>query len=212
MTPAFPSRCLSLLAALLLAAPAQAARPTYSYLEFGYLSTDIDSAGGGTADADGGRFNFNVSLENWLYFTGEYNHADFNDSTRQLRDTSLGFGAHTLGRGLQFFTAATYERSDVFGTVFTDEGYAAQFGLRWPVVADLELGADVKWYNFNDGVRFDRHRATVQWRLGPTWAAVGTYQALDTPGPSIQKDWTVGFRAYFTTQYDLPPRRASASR
>lgn len=208
MIPVSLYRSAALLAAVLIAAPAQATRPTYSYLEFQYLDSTHEANGGAKTEADGGRFNFNVSLANWMYFTGEYNHADFDDSDQQQRDTSLGFGAHTLHRGLQFFTAATYERSDVFGTDATDEGYAAQFGLRWPVLADLELGADVKFYDYGDGIRQDRHRGTLAWRLGPTWSAVGTYQALDLPG-EIQKSWTLGFRAYFITQYDLPPRRAA---
>lgn len=188
-----------------LAMPAHAARPTYSFLELGYLTSDYPEA----VKADGGRFNFNVSLERWIYFTGEYNHADYNDSDLQLRQTSLGFGTHTTGRDFQLFGAATYERSDVFGGNDTDEGYAVQLGLRWEVFgSDLELGGDVKWLNFGKALTVDRHRGTLQWRMSPTWAAVGTYQHTNYPGFSA-KDWTVGFRAYFTTQYDLAPRRAA---
>ena len=196
------SKILSLgLLGLGLALPAQAARPTYSYLELDYLKSTF----GDGVEADGGRFNFNVSLERWIYFTGEYNHADYDNSDLQLRDTSLGFGTHTLGRDLQFFGAATYERSDVFGGDSTDEGYAMQLGLRWAAWSELELGADVKWYNFNKALSLDRHRATAQWRMTPTWAAIGTYQQTNYPGQS-EKNWTVGFRAYFTTQYDLASR------
>lgn len=187
-----------------LAMPAHAERPTYSYLELGYLKSDLP----GGEKADGGRFNFNVSLERWIYFTGEYNHADYDSNDLQLRQTSLGFGTHSTGREFQLFAAATYERSDVFGGSATDEGYAGQLGMRWEVFgSDLELGGDVKWYNFGKALAVDRHRGTIQWRLSPTWAAVGTYQHTSYPGASV-KDWTVGFRAYFTTQYDLATRRA----
>lgn len=211
MTLALASRSLALLGAVLLAAPAEAARPTYSYLQLDYLDSRREANDGGKLEADGGRFTFNVSLEKWLYFTGEYNHADFDDSDQQLRESSLGFGAHTLGDGLQFFAAVTYERSDVFGANQTEEGHGTQFGLRWPVTREIELGADAKWFDFNQGLRLDRHRATAQWRLGRTWATVATYEVLDFPG-AIERNWTVGFRAYFRTQYDLRPRRSGAER
>lgn len=196
------SGLLAVAVAGLLALPAQAARPTYSYLDLGYLDAEYP----GDETANGGRFNFNVSLERWLYFTGEYNHLDLDDSDVQVRDTSVGFGAHTLNPKIQFFAAATYERSYLFGPGATEGGHALQFGLRWPVWSGLELGGDVKWYDFGDGARADRHRVTAQWRLSPVWAALGTYQGTDYPF-ATSKEWTLGFRAYFMTQYDLPPRK-----
>ena len=193
------------LTGLVLALPAQAARPTYSYLELDYLSTDY----GNDDKADGGRLLFNVSLERWIFFTGEYNHADSDLSDEQTRATSLGFGTHSMGAKLQVYGAATYERSDVFGADATDEGYAMQVGVRWPVWSGLSFDGDVKWFNFGKALHLDRHRATLQWRLSPTWAAVSSYQHTNYPAASSH-DWTVGFRAYFTTQYDLPLRRPAA--
>lgn len=197
------------LIAVAVALPAQAARPTYSYLDLAYVDTQFKDAGGNEAEADGGRFNFNVSLQNWMYFTGEYNHVDFDSSSIQLRDTSLGLGAHTLGRDLQFFAAATYESAYVFGSGETEEGYATQFGLRWPVMESIEVGADAKFVDFGGGNRDERYRLTVQGRLSPTWSTIATYQAVDRPGIT-ETDFTIGFRAYFITQYDLPPRRTSS--
>lgn len=203
------SRILSLgLLGCTVALPAQAARPTYSYLDLSYVDTQVTSTAGDELEADGARFNFNVSLQNWMYFTGEYNHVDFDNSPIQQRDTSLGFGAHTLDRGLQFFAAATYEHIYVFGSGEKDKGYATQFGLRWPALDSIEVGADAKFSDFGGGVRQDRYRVTVQGRLSPTWSTIATYQAVDLPG-GMETDFSIGFRAYFYTQYDLPPRRTN---
>ena len=196
----------------LAAVPAQAARPAWGYLDFAYLANESDDTDPVTKkiEADGGRFNVSIPVAPWMYFTGEYNHADFDTSKQQLRDTSLGLGVHTLNRNYQFFSAATYERTDVFGTDSTDEGYALQFGARVPFLERYEVQGDFKWLDFGKtpaGVtpRFDRLRLTTLAHLSKTWAFVGTYQSVDYRG-GIDKAWTAGFRATFNTQYDVPSK------
>ena len=199
--------------AMLSTLPAYAAAPTYSHLDFAFLSSEFKTDGSSVKNkADGGRFNFNVSLERWLYFTGEYNHADFDTNNQQLRDTSLGFGAHTLKNNYQFFGAGTYERTDTFGTNLTDEGFGVLAGVRVPFLKRFEAQADIKYLSFGDDaatkkkVDLTRYRLTAQARLSPVWAFVGTYQLSDYD-TGERTDWTAGFRAYFKTQYDVPQRK-----
>lgn len=201
---------------LLLAAPAEAVRPTYSYFEASYLDSKADAP---SSDAQGPRVGLNISLARAVYFTGGFEQLDFDGSATKRNLTSLGFGAHSLKSTFQFFVAGTYERrhinraSSAFDS--TDEGYGLQLGVRVPI-AMFELQGDYKYFNFGDlpnGKSDDdtRYRATVLGHLTPGIALTASYETFDQ---SEAEQWTAGFRFYFKTRYDVPPkkrRRAAAS-
>jgi hypothetical protein len=207
--------CLAALVSLALTAPAHAARPTYSYLEAAYLSSENDS---GTFEAQGPRVNLSISLARWVYFSGEVDRLDVGGSDSTLTASTAGFGVHSLKSNFQMFGVGTYERRDLSGTAdATDEGYGVLLGVRVPllpkldvpVLSTLELQADYKYLNFGDlpnGERDDddRYRAILQARVTRNMALTGTYEMYEQ---ADLDQWAVGLRFYFKTQYDVPRKK-----
>ncbi len=212
--------CFAALVSLALAAPAQAARPSYSYFDAAYLKTEIDGSSSGAA---GARLAVNASLTRWFYLTGGHDYRDI-DSAFQGEDiksqqTSLGFGVHSLKSKFQLFAAGTYERSEVSGdentgtTIYRiydrEEGYGLQIGARLPIDR-FELQADYKYFNFGDfpdGSRNDedRYRFSALGHLTPTFALTGSYEFFEQARDVDQ--WTVGLRVYFNSRHDLPRKK-----
>lgn len=199
---------LAALASLALTAPAEAARPTYSYLEAAYLHNQSDNR---SNEAQGPRVNFNVSLARWVYFAGEVDRLEFNSSDTTSTAASLGFGVHSLKSTFQLFATGSYERRNVdFSGVpdSKDEGYGAQLGFRLPIFF-MELQGDYKYLDFGDlpnGESDDdnRYRAILQARLTDTTALTASWETFEQ---SKVEQWTAGLRFYFKTQYDVSSRK-----
>lgn len=205
---------LATLVSLALAAPAEAARPTYSYLEASYLSSERDD---GTSKSQGGRIDLNVSMAaRWFYFAGEFDRLDYDDSEITSSATSLGFGVHSLKSVFQLFTVGSYERLDLNGAGSVpdsnDEGYGLQLGMRVPI-GWFEFQGDYKYFNFGDlpnGERDDddRYRAILQARVTKNMALTASYETFEQ---SKLEQWSTGLRFYFKTRYDLPRKKRPAA-
>lgn len=210
--------CLAALLSLALAAPAEAARPTYSFLEASYLHSEVDAnpdvPGDTSSEARGQRINFNLSLSRWAYFTSEFDRLDTKGAEEISTAVSAGFGAHTLKSNFQLFSIGSYERRDLNRPGIPDvkdEGYGVQVGFRLPVYM-LELQGDYKYLDFGElanGERDDdqRYRALLQARLTDTTALTASYEKFDQ---SEVEQWTAGLRFYFLTRHDVRRVKRSA--
>lgn len=205
--------CLATLVSLALTAPAEAARPTYSYLEAAYLQSERDD---GSNEAQGVRLDLNVSMAaRWFYFAGEFDRLDFDGSETVSNATSLGFGVHSLKSAFQVFSVGSYERRDLDLSGIpdaTDEGYGLQLGLRVPIKW-FEVQGDYKYFDFGDlpnGERNDddRYRAILQARVMKNLALTASYETFEQ---SKDERWAAGLRFYFKTRYDLPPRKRGSA-
>lgn len=201
------------LASLALAAPAQAARPTYSYLETSYLHSEVDDT---SSEAEGFRLNFNLSLSRWAYFVSEFDRLSLRQSDAISTAASTGFGVHTLKSNFQLFSIGSYERRDLNNVGATpddkNEGYGVLAGFRLPFY-NLELQGDYKYLDFGDlpdgGSDNDqRFRAILQARLTDTTALTASYEKFDE---SEREQWTAGLRFYFKNQYEVQRKKKSGA-
>jgi hypothetical protein len=145
---------LALLAATLAFAPllARAEGPSYSFVEAGYLVTDIDDF---DEEFDGfgigGSFEF---IENWFVY-GSYidQSAEFFDADVDATGYELGFGyAFPLTDTMDLYGALGYTEVEfeAGGYSIDDDGYVLSLGLRAMVMEQLELQGAVNYVDLSD--------------------------------------------------------------
>jgi hypothetical protein len=142
------------LLALGAAAPVVAEDFSYSFLDAGYVSNEIDSFGlDGSGFALAGSYEFNQQVFGFAGITDvEYDQ----DSGVGTTATSVGLGfAWPLGMSVDLVSAVAYERLklDVDGVgSATESGFSLSTGLRGRVGASLELTGGVKYTDFGNDV------------------------------------------------------------
>jgi hypothetical protein len=214
-----------ILAVLPLAA--QAGDPlSYSFIEGQYLNSSRTSTVNGVEypkdTTEGYRFGMNISMQKYIYFTGDADKR--RGSTYRFGTQSAGLGGHTdssLSPHLQVFGAATFERwlfNDVTGTIPDKDrkGYGAELGIRAPY-ENYEFSASYKYMNYGEENQIkytgDKFGAMVAVQISPYFNLTGTYHRFDENAKATgsQKDqyneWLVGFRTYFATGIDRWRRR-----
>jgi hypothetical protein len=142
---------LGTLMALGAAAPALAAEDfSYSFIEAGYVSNEIDSAGlDGSGFAIGGSYEFSRSMFAFAsVLDAEYNH----NSGVSTTATSLGLGfAWPLTTSLDLVSGVAYEHLrlhlDGVGSA-SEEGFSLNTGLRAHMGESIEVTAGVKYTDF----------------------------------------------------------------
>jgi hypothetical protein len=145
---------LALLAATLALAPllARAEGPSYSFVEAGYIVTDIDDF---DEEFDGfgiaGSFEF---IENWFAY-GSYldQSAEFFDVDVDATAYELGFGyAFPLTDAMDLYGKIGYTEVEfeAYDESIDDDGYALSLGLRAIVLEQLELQGAVNYVDLSD--------------------------------------------------------------
>jgi Ax21 family sulfation-dependent quorum factor len=115
---------------------ATAGELSYSYVEGGYLRTDINNLG----DGDGFAVNGSVALNDSFHLFGGYSMQDASEDGVDVDLDAMRVGAgwnHALGERLDFVARAAYERSEAdfsvpgFGSFNGEtDGYSLEAGLR----------------------------------------------------------------------------------
>ena len=127
-------------AGLMLAATpllAQAEGMSYSYLDLGYVETDIDGVG---PKADGFAARGSVGIADNFFVFAEY--ADQSVSVVDFKQYAVGLGGHFgLSDNLDLVGRAGWAKAEAsgFGASFDDDGYLVSVGLRSRLGANVEL-------------------------------------------------------------------------
>ena len=147
------SRYIAVAAALLLAAPAMAEGPNYTYLQGGYQRVELDDS---FFDVDGDGFGVGGSFDfgnNVFAFAG-YSMADF-DFGVDVDQLDIGAGYHMpIAERTDFVASIAYVRVEAeasgFGSV-DDSGFGASIGVRSMVTDQLELSGSLNYVDLDDG-------------------------------------------------------------
>jgi hypothetical protein len=142
------------LMALGAAAPVVAEDFSYSFLDAGYVSNEIDSFGlDGSGFALGGSYEFNPQV---FGFVGIVDVEYDQDSGVSTTATTVGMGfALPLGMSVDLVSGFAYERLklhvDGEGSA-TESGFSLNTGLRGRVGESLELTGGVKYTDFGNDI------------------------------------------------------------
>ena len=172
---------------------ATAGELSYSYVEGGYLRTDINNLG----DGDGFAVNGSVALNESFHLFGGYSMQDASEQGVDVDLDALRIGAgwnHAMGDRVDFVARAAYEHSEVdagiagFGSIDGEsDGYSIEAGFRgmtsmdgtvegWLLGGFADLNdADVEGINLQlDEDEDDQFYARVggQVKFNPTWGIV----------------------------------------
>jgi hypothetical protein len=165
---------LALLAATLAFAPllARAEGPSYSFVEAGYIVTDIDDF---DEDFDGfgigGSFEF---VENWFLY------ARYLDQSAEIFGVDIDATGFDVGVGYAFpLTDAmdlygklgyTQVELEAFDESVDDDGYALSLGLRGRVMEQLELEGAVNYVDLSDSGDDTSFGLAARWFFTPQFA------------------------------------------
>ena len=214
--------CCALVFAMLAAPAAAEDRLSWSYVDFAYLNSEVESTpGGGQADeVEGFRFAGSAGVGKHVDLFLDYQQR--NPTSRREGFSSAGIGLHTADRTFQLFFNGSYERYDfdnnASGLDFDEEGWGAEGGLRW-ALTDFELFASYKYMDFGKFVADSdftgsRYGGGLALQLSPNWSLVSQYavrthevELTGFSGEDEYTEWSVGFRRYFATDADRYVRK-----
>lgn len=168
------------LGSLVLAATPLAAMAddmSYSFVDAGYVSTDIDNAP--TADGFGVRGSAGFG-ENW-FVTANYTGQSVQGV--DLTTYGVGFGGHYgLTEALDLVGSIGYIKAEVDaggGLNADDDGYSVNLGLRGRVGDAVELEGGVNYVDFSDGGDDTGLYVGGRFHFNETWALGAEYQSGD---------------------------------
>lgn len=156
-----------------------AADLSYSYLEAGYLNTDIDGSG---TDADGWRLGGSAALGSNFHVFGNYDAQDLDDVDVDVDTWRLGLG---YNRGVAddhdlVVRAAWFEvDADVGPLNASTDGWEAEVGLRSALTPNFESYVALG-YGDGDDIDGDVYgKLSGQYKFNPTWGIVATATLTD---------------------------------
>ncbi|HLG52923.1 MAG TPA: porin [Steroidobacteraceae bacterium] len=167
-------------AGLMLAATpllAQAEGMSYSYLDLGYVETDIDGVGP-TADGFGVRGSVGVA-KNFFVF------ADYSDqevANIDVEQIAAGLGGHYgLSDNLDLVGRVGWAKAKVsgFGGAVDDDGYLVAAGLRSRLGENVELEGSVIHTDFGGGSDDTALAVGGRYYFSKTFAVGAEYQTSD---------------------------------
>ena len=146
--------------ALALALPlgAQAGDLSYSYVEAGWATTELDVGDGfDSVDFDGWLLRGSVALGDTFFLAGEYASQTNDDAgvDIDLDQYNLGLGAHyALSDNADLVGQISWVKAEVsaagFGSV-SDDGYGLSVGVRGRLGEQFEGEVALKYADFSDG-------------------------------------------------------------
>jgi hypothetical protein len=165
---------LALLAATLAFAPmlARAEGPSYSFLEAGYVVTDIDDV---DEEFDGflirGSFEF---VENWFLYARYLDQsAEVFDIDFDATQAALGVGyAFPLTEAMDLYGKLGYTEVELgaFDAELDDDGYEVSVGLRGSLMEQLELEGALNYVDLSDSGDDTSFGLAARWYFMPQFA------------------------------------------
>ena len=148
------SRYLAGIFALLLALPAMAQSPSYTFVQAGYQEVDFDLGGG--ADFDGDGWGLGGSVEFGGNYFGYVSYSDIGlDFSVDLTQLQLGLGWFTeISQTTSVFARVGYIEAEVDAPGFGSEdesGYGVGVGIRSNVTDLIELYGEIAYSDLGDG-------------------------------------------------------------
>ena len=133
-----------------LAAPAYSDGLNYTYVEGGYIATDIDDL---DVDGDGLGIAGSAAIGSNWFVHGAYGNQDF-DAGVDLDQLEVGIGGHMpLMDQVDLVGTLSYINAEIdtpFGNV-DDDGFGASVGLRGRIAPQVELEGSISYVDFDEG-------------------------------------------------------------
>jgi Ax21 family sulfation-dependent quorum factor len=168
---------LTLLAALPFAASA-AEGVSYSYVEGGYVQTDLENTGTND-DADGFAIRGSGALTPNFHLFGDYSNQEVDGAGFDFDQWRVGVGYNQeINPRLDLVTRVAYEKFDA-GSGLDFDGYSVEAGVRGALTPNFEGYALA---GYEDGDEFDGDfygRVGAQLKFSPTWGLNGEVKFAD---------------------------------
>ena len=165
---------LALLAATLAFAPllARAEGPSYSFVEAGYIVTDIDDF---DEEFDGFGIRGSIEfVENWFLYAGYLDQsAEIFGVDVDATGFDVGFGyAFPLSDVMDLYGKLGYTEVEIeaFDESVDDDGYELSLGLRASVMEQLELEGAVNYVDLSDSGDDTSFGLAARWYFMPQFA------------------------------------------
>lgn len=160
---------LSALAVGSLSFQALADSPNWRYVEGGYANYDTDYE-----DFDGLTISSKYLLENNIFLNAEYTNVSEDDF--DINTTTLGGGYRFVLNGMtDAYVGANFERIDTDGG--DENGYSVNAGVRSMVLQEVEVMAEVGYYDVYDGDV--TMKVGANYYFAPRWAAGVSFKKMD---------------------------------
>lgn len=166
---------------LLAATGASADELSYSYLEAGYLQTNIDDSG---TDADGWRLGGSVALGESFHLFGNYDAQELDDINVDVDTWRLGLGWNrSIADAHDLVVRAAYLEldADVGPASASVDGWEAEVGVRSALTPNFETYVALGYADADDvggdGDLFGK--LSGQYKFNPTWGLVATVSIND---------------------------------
>jgi len=148
------SRYLVCALALFMTVPAFAETPSYSFVQAGYQSVDLDVGGGTDFDGDGWALGGSFEIGEDFFVFANYSDIGF-DFSVDLTQLQAGVGWHTgVSDNTDFFARAAYVSVEVdapgFGSA-DESGYGVGVGIRSNVTDLIELYGEISYVDLGSG-------------------------------------------------------------
>lgn len=168
---------LTLLAALPFAASA-AEGVSYSYVEGGYVNTDIEGTGTNT-DADGFAIGGSGAIHPNFHVFGNYANQEIDGTNIDFDQWRVGVGYNQeISPKLDLVTRVAYEKFDA-GSGFDFDGYSVEAGVRGALTPNFE-GYALAGYEDSDEFDGDFYgRVGAQVKFNQTWGLTGEVKLAD---------------------------------
>jgi hypothetical protein len=181
--------------AMLALAPlaASAADMSYSFVDVGYIETDID----GVSDkADGFALRGSVGFaQNW-FVLAEYVAQSVSEFDVDIDTISVGFGGHYgINENLDVVGKLAYTEVDLSapgGLDASDDGFFLEAGLRGRVADAVELEGGLRYVDFSDGGDDTGFYVAGRYHFNAMWAVGAEYRSADDAS-----SWLAGVRVSF---------------
>ena len=143
-----------LLLAVVLATPAIAETPSFTFVQAGYQWMDIKTGGGDNIDVDGWGIGGSLELGDNLFILASFARGDMGFGI-DLDETQAGIGYHTdFSDSTAFFATLTYAKvdasSDGFSSV-SEDGYGASIGVRSNASDLVEVAIAISYVDLGHG-------------------------------------------------------------
>ena len=166
---------------------------SYSFVDLGYIETDIDNVGD---KADGFALRGSVGFAQHWFALAEYVSQSVSEFDVDIDTLSVGFGGHYgIAPNVDLVGKLAYTEIDLSapgGLEADDDGFWLEAGARGRVADAVELEGGLRYTDMSEGGDDTGFYVAGRYHFNATWAVGAEYRSGDD-----SSSWLLGVRASF---------------